>query len=100
MVKSRAAGKNLPLSSSGLGRGPLKAETGVRVPVGAPLVFHHEPRFGEDGRFVVKIYCMYFQEGRMSASSSVMGISARRPSGTEPIAMLRSMPAAYAAKNP
>jgi hypothetical protein len=25
----------LPPSSSGLGRGPLKAETGVRVPVGA-----------------------------------------------------------------
>ena len=27
----------LPPSSSGLGRGPLKAETGVRVPVGAQL---------------------------------------------------------------
>ncbi len=31
MVESRT----LPPSSSGLGRGPLKAETGVRFPVGA-----------------------------------------------------------------
>lgn len=28
-------------SSSGLGRGPLKAETRVRVPLGAPLFFPH-----------------------------------------------------------
>jgi hypothetical protein len=39
----------LPPSSSGLGRGPLKAETGVRTPVGA-----HEPPDPLVGRYVIK----------------------------------------------
>lgn len=34
----------LPPSSRGLGRGPLKAETGVRTPVGAPAAFRNNPR--------------------------------------------------------
>ena len=40
MVKSRSP----PPSSSGPGRGPLKAETGVRFPVGAPMKIHLEHR--------------------------------------------------------
>ena len=35
MVKFRPLNKALPPSSRGLGRSPLKAKTGVRVPVGA-----------------------------------------------------------------
>ena len=33
-----------PPSSSGLGRSPLKAETGVRFPLGAPTRTHPEPQ--------------------------------------------------------
>lgn len=33
-----------PPSSSGLGRGPLKAKTGVRLPLGAPRIFHIRDR--------------------------------------------------------
>jgi hypothetical protein len=33
-----------PPSSRGLGRGPLKAKTGVRVPLGAPNKTHLEHR--------------------------------------------------------
>ena len=41
MVKSL---RHTPPSSSGPGRGPLKAKTGVRVPLGAPKRAHHEPQ--------------------------------------------------------
>ncbi len=42
MIQSRPP-KKTPPSSSGPGRGPLKAKTGVRVPVGAPTRIHLEP---------------------------------------------------------
>ena len=41
MVKSL---RHTPPSSSGPGRGPLKAKTGVRVPLGAPTKTHLEYR--------------------------------------------------------
>ena len=37
------ASQKMPSSSSGLGRSPLKAETGVRLPVGVPKRTHPEP---------------------------------------------------------
>ncbi len=58
----------LPPSSRGLGRGPLKAETGVRTPVGAPAAFRNNHRhaivaavvflFQFSGYTVVQLCCL------------------------------------------
>ena len=42
----------MPPSSSGLGRSPFKATTGVRIPVGAPTKIHPEPHALVEEQFI------------------------------------------------